>query len=333
MTKIHLLLLGFFCFTFATAQFAPQVGKPGTTAIHKDSSAIKAWATSCDILLGWQNIADTSLGRPKAGDGTYVPGKAGNGVVSLGDGGQAIIRFAHPIINGPGADFAVFENGFIDQTLAPGTAFLELAFVEVSSDGIHFTRFPSTCLNDTATQLEPFAGMFAYNINNLAGKYLGNYGTPFDLDELKDSTGLDINYITHVRVIDVVGSIQDTFASRDAQGSKINDPWPTAFASSGFDLDAVGVIHQDLTQSVQTLAGAQKLSLYPNPAAVNQTVSIVNIPATAQLTIFDLRGSEVHSYSSNQTGNEISLFFEQAGCYQVLVQTDEGFLQQRVIVQ
>jgi hypothetical protein len=333
MTKINLLLLGFFCFTIAKAQFAPQVGTPGNTAIHKDSSAIKAWATNCTIQLGWQTIADTTKGKAQVGDASYVPGIAGNGVVSLGDAGQAIVQFLHPIINGEGADFAVFENGFIDQTLAPGTAFLELAFVEVSSDGIHYTRFPSTCLNDTAIQLGPFEGMFAQKINNFAGKYLGNYGTPFDLDELKDSAGLDVNHITHIKIIDVVGSIQNAYASYDANGNKVNDPWPTDFASSGFDLDAVGVIHHDLTQSVQTFAGTQKLSLYPNPASKNQTITILNIPPTAEVTVFDLRGSEMKTFSLTQTANDLLLQFEQAGCYNVLVKTNEGVFQQRVIVQ
>lgn len=333
MTKVNLLLLGFFCATIATAQFAPQVGTPGTTAIHKDSSVFKAWATNCTLQLGWQTIADTTKGKAQVGDASYVPGIAGNGVVSLGDAGQAIVQFLHPIINGEGADFAVFENGFIDQTLTPGTAFLELAFVEVSSDGIHYTRFPSTCLNDTSTQLAPFEGMFAQKINNFAGKYLGNFGTPFDLEELKDSAGLDVNHITHVKIIDVVGTIQDAYASRDANGNKVNDPWPTDFASSGFDLDAVGVIHQDLTQSVQTLAGVQKLSVYPNPASINQLVSIFNCPTTAEVTVYDLRGSKMNSYVLNQTGNDISLQFEQAGCYNVLVKTTNGVFQQRVIVQ
>lgn len=333
MTKVNLLLLGAFCFSFASAQFAPQVGTPGTTAIHKDSSAFIAWATGCTLQLGWQNIADTTLGKPQAGDASYVPGKAGNGVVSLGDGGQATVVFLHPIINGEGPDFAIFENGFIDQTLAQGTAFLELAFIEVSSDGVNYIRFPSTCLNDRINQIGTFDGMYAHTINNFAGKYLGNYGTPFDLEELKDTVGLDVNHITHIRVIDVIGSMQDTFANRDAYGNKVNDPWPTAFASSGFDLDAIGVIHHDLTQSVQTIAGAHKLSLYPNPVAVNQTVFLANVPAAAELTIFDLQGREVHSYSLSKTGHETSLFFEQAGCYQVVVKTDGGVLQQRVIVQ
>jgi hypothetical protein len=332
MNKIHLLLSGLISCTLVNAQFAPQAGTPGTTAIHKDSSVFQAWATHCTVKPGWQNIADTTLGKAQVGDATYVPGTAGNGVVSLGDGGEAIVQFEHPIVNGEGYDFAIFENGFIDQTLAPGTAFLELAFVEVSSDGIHFTRFPATSLNDTASQLGSFEGMVATKINNLAGKYLGNYGTPFDLDEIKDSPDLNIQYITHVKIIDVVGSVQQQYASRDAGGNIVNDPWPTAFASSGFDLDAVGVIHHDITQGIKTVNGTAKIQLYPNPAQTFQMISIHQADPVAVLTVFDMLGNEIHSYSVNQTGANRILSFEQAGCYQLILQTENGILQQRLIV-
>jgi hypothetical protein len=332
MYKKNLLFIGLLLSRVVHAQFAPQVGTAGTTAIHKDSSAFKAWATNCTLNLGWQNIADTTLGKTQVGDASYVPGKAGSGVVSLGDAGEAVITFEHPITNGEGFDFAVFENGFIDQTLAPGTAFLELAFVEVSSDGINYTRFPATCLNDTTTQVGSFEGMFAQKINNLAGKYLGNYGTPFDLDELKNAPGLDVNYITHVKIIDVVGSIQDVYASRDSAGNKVNDPWPTGFASSGFDLDAVGVIHQDITQGLISLNGKQHVLVYPNPAAINQRVSIDLPHPDAVLAVYDIMGNKIHSYSQTLNGSELSILFEQAGCYQLVIQSNTGISQGRIMI-
>jgi hypothetical protein len=77
----------------------------------------------------------------------------------------------------------------------------------------------------------------------LAGKYRQGYGTPFDLEELAGTPGLNVNDVKYVRIIDVVGSIDDNYATYDSFGNKINDPWPTPFDSSGFDLEAVGVIH------------------------------------------------------------------------------------------
>ena len=160
-----------------------------------------------------------------------------NGIVSLGDGGQAILKFENPIINGPGWDFAVFENSFSDT-------FLELGFVEVSSNGNDFFRFESTSLTQDTIQIDAFGSVIPEKINNLAGKYRANYGTPFELEELSLEQGLDINNITHIKIIDVIGSIDPNIGTYDFQNNLINDPFPTPFPSSGFDLDAVGVIHE-----------------------------------------------------------------------------------------
>jgi predicted metallopeptidase len=64
-----------------------------------------------------------------------------------------------------------------------------------------------------------------------------------NLEELKNTAGLDVMHITYIRVIDVVGSINDAYARFDTANNKINDPFPTPFPSGGFDLDAVGVIN------------------------------------------------------------------------------------------
>ena len=86
------------------------------------------------------------------------------------------------------------------------------------------------------------------NVRNLAGKYLAGFGTPFDLAELRNASPLlDIQRITHVRVIDVVGTNDPALASFDAEGHIIIDPYPTPFFSGGFDLDAVGAFSQTST--------------------------------------------------------------------------------------
>jgi len=288
------LLFSIPCF----AQFAPQVGIAGTTAIHKDSSIIINWAKACVLNRGWQNIADITLGRAQVGDETFVPGPAGNGIVSLGDGGQAIVTFEKPIKNGIGADFAIFENGFIDQTLNPGTAFLELAFVEVSSDGIHYFRFPAQSMVNSNSQIQSFEGINASQIDNLAGKYLANYGTPFDLAALDTIVGLDIDKITHVKIIDVVGSIDTQYARRDNNQNIVNDPWPTPFASSGFDLDAVGVIHQNDAVGLSETTSINKVIIFPTPALVGETITVKTKPGS-NLQLADANGIVVMKTTAN----------------------------------
>lgn len=252
---------------FLFAQFPPPAGQTGSTAIYKDSSVFVGWAIHCTLNLGYQNIANTSSGLAAVGDNTSALGIAGTGgVVSLGDGGEAIVQFARPIFNGPGWDFAVFENSFSDS-------FLELAFVEVSSDGLNYFRFPAVSNSQNLTQIGAFDTLDATKINNLAGKYRALYGTPFDLEEMDNIVGLDINNITHIKIIDVVGSIQSAYARYDSNNNIINDPWPTEFASSGFDLDAVGVIHQ-LPLDVSSNDFEFKFQIYPNPVFKHQKLNL-----------------------------------------------------------
>lgn len=221
--------------------FCGAVGTEGCTAIAADSSAIVAWATNVVVTRGPRNISVPGSTPASHGTDSNAIGMATMDntfdCVSLGDGGTALVTFAHPIRNGEGPDFAVFENGFGDVNL-------ELAFVEVSSDGERFVRFPATSLTQTETEIDNFGTIDPTNINNLAGKFRIGYGTPFDLNELADSTGINVDSIVYVRIVDVVGSIDPQYGTYDAYGHIINDPWPTPFDASGFDLSGVGVINE-----------------------------------------------------------------------------------------
>ena len=265
--------------------FCGIVGTEGCTAIALDDVRIKGWATGCTVVRGSSNLSD-----PNAADVSYGEESAGVGpaststleAVSLGDGGMATLTFGTPIANGDGFDFAVFENSFDDY-------FLELAVVEVSSDGEHFVRFPATSLTQTRTQIGDIGRVDATFINNLAGKYRVGYGTPFDLEELRDSTNIDINNITHVRLIDVVGSIDPQYGTYDAFGHIINDPFPTISRSAGFDLEGVCVLNQQL--GIKD-AEATTLNLFPNPA--RSLVSItMKAEAAGAVAIYDMTGRQV----------------------------------------
>jgi hypothetical protein len=295
MIKHIILLLLNVTYLFGFAQFAPSVGQAGTTAIYKDSSVFVAWATGCTVKRGYQDISNASLGYASAGDSSMALGKAGvNGTLSLGDGGYAILTFDKPINNGSGWDFAVFENSFSDT-------FLELAFVEVSSDGINYYRFPATSNTQDTVQVGSFGNIDATKINDLAGKYRALYGTPFDLQELSGQSGLDISRITHVKIIDVVGCIQNAFATYDQNGKKINDPWNTAFPSSGFDLDAVGVINEAVTGVEYHSISTTQLNVYPNPINSNSILQYyIDKPSAAKIEIVDITGKEVTTLSDTR---------------------------------
>lgn len=290
----HSMLISFILLAAAAqGQFAPAAGVQGSTAIHKDDQLFKAWATGCVLQRGYQDIADPSLGYATVGDETSPTGKAGtNGIVSLGDAGIATLTFAQPVYNGPGFDFAVFENGF--PTGEEGMAFLEFAFVEVSSDGINFVRFDAVSHIPDTAQLA-MVGIDCSLVNNLAGKYANGYGTPFDLEELKDKPGLNVNAITHVRVIDVVGSVNPLYATYDSEGHKVNDPYPTGFASGGFDLDAVGVINSLGPNAINDIKALSGLQVFPNPVAMGAHVTLNTTNHLGEpLVITDAYGRIVH---------------------------------------
>lgn len=273
--------------------YPPVVGQPGSTAIYKDSSAFVNWVTSCKVVRGLQDVSTPTLGLANGGDSSMVIGIAGtNGVVSLGDGGSATCTFQYPIKNGIGNDFAVFENSFDDT-------FLELAFVEVSSDGINFVRFPSHSLTDTTLQTNTFGTTDATKINNLAGKYRGSYGAPFDLQELAGNTNLNINAITHVKIIDVVGSVNKQYAKRDSYNNIINDPWPTPFPNGGFDLDAIGVIHQNTSVGLKENDLDEKLSLYPNPIKKGETILLSTSKDILFVSVYDFSGQKILTTKEN----------------------------------
>jgi hypothetical protein len=195
-----------------------------------------------------------------------------------------------------------------------------LAFVEVSSDGVNFFRFPSVCLLQDTVQYDNAANMDCRKIHNLAGKYLVNYGTPFDLAELSGIPGLDVNNITHIKIIDVVGCIQPQYARYDSQGHVINDPYPTPFASGGFDLDAVGVIHQNIT-GIQEIEQLVKINLYPNPFTEKIYIQ-KDINQVIHLDIFNVSGEKVFDKDLEKDVEILDLSILSQGQYFAIFQTD-----------
>ncbi len=180
--------------------------------------------------------------------------------------GEITLTFANSIRNGTGADFAVFENGF--GFASDGSLFGELAYVEVSTDGSNFARFPSISL--TPNPLDPIGRLDATNIYNLAGKHVNNgivvsddefipnsWGTPFDLENLVNDPSvvageIDLNQINFIRIVDIPGN--GSFF--DSEDRPIYDPWQTPIpGSGGFDLEAIGAINANTVPEPVSVLG------------------------------------------------------------------------------
>lgn len=313
--SVFFLIEFFISFNFLAQSYPPPALQIGSTAIYKDSSIFVNWAVSAKVNRGLQDVSNFSLGYASTGDSSMIFGPPQtNGVISLGDAGTAICSFPFLIANGPGFDFAVFENSF-------DGFFLELAFVEVSSDGINFYRFPSHSLSDTTNQTSSFGYTDATKINNLAGKYRCDFGTPFDLQELSSVNGLNINAITHIKIQDVIGSLNKQYATYDSYSNKINDPWPTPFPSSGFDLDAIGVIHENKTTSLKKQLLKDEFWVYPNPIQKGNLFHVNYNISDKIIKLIDLYGRVILVTSDN----EIDTTNIEQGIYLLKLESKEGF--------
>ncbi|WP_413160630.1 hypothetical protein ACL6C3_19160 [Capilliphycus salinus ALCB114379] len=276
---LTLFLLTLTAHEAAAATFSGSTSDPGKIDsgipgfIGSDGEGLVTQNNSINpIFVGWATEFIDYQPTPGVEERWLTPEKtlgpvtaAFDGIASLGEltaeqiaagvsPGQITLTFDKPIVNKAGADFAVFENGI--GFAETGNLFAELAYVEVSSNGTDFLRFPSISL--TQNPLEPFGQLDATQVYNLAGKHVNNgvvisdeefvqssWGTPFDLDVLTDSLAtfsgeIDLNNINYVRIVDIPGN----GAFLDSQGNPIYDPWQTPIpGSGGFDLEAIGVIH------------------------------------------------------------------------------------------
>ena len=227
-------------------------GKCGNSGLNNYVNPIfVGWATGHQNY--YRSDGETGYSDPAKALGAVTGDNAD--VVSLGDltqtqidngdpVGKITLTFAKAITNGTGADFAVFENGFVSQTTGEVSA--ELGYVEVSTDGANWARFASDSL--TAELVGAYGTVDPTNVCNLAGKHVNAYGdswgTPFDLENLTDHAkvlngSVDLSEINYVRIVDIPGS--GDFL--DADDDPIYDAWHT-WGSGGVDLEAVGVINE-----------------------------------------------------------------------------------------
>lgn len=225
------------------------------------SAQVSAFATKV-VAYDDKNQAGGGVFNPQNALG--APGGASL-VHSLGEGGYLTLGFSVTITDGPGADLIVFENPFAFS----GQVFAEVMFVEVSSNGKDFVRFPSR-YQGPATSGGQYATAYPGVYDGLAGvmpHYAGQAGVDlfdvvsaggdaFDLADLSQHilvlTGkVDLKAITQVRLVDAVAG-----TAKDSQGRIIQDP-----TVGSADVNAVGVIHH--TGNVKGTGPSLELQIVP----------------------------------------------------------------------
>jgi len=221
-----------FVFTYHVVVAYPgPAGQADSAAILADDPRIARWAAEYVEPVAYGAEVSCEWRTPGNVLGPVVEGEPS--IVSLGRAGAITLSFDPAIADGEGPDLAVFENAFNDTLL-------ELARIEVSSDGETFIRFDHAYLG--LEPVGPYGEHLAGSIGGLAGTVRQGFGTPFDLAVLRPRAevldgAVDLGAITHVRIRDVVGD----GAARDSFGNPIYDPYPTS-GSAGFDLDGVAVL-------------------------------------------------------------------------------------------
>ena len=244
----------------ASATAAPLPVSPPASTTGIPASAVKRFATGFTFY-------DPAGRAENNNNPANAVGPADGVTVSLGDltseeitvegrlPGVIILEFDQDVFDGPGPDLAVFENASNFGFFPNPFTFAELGFVEVSSNGTDFARFPAVSLNiepddliDEPNELDaPFGRDFAAInttfVRNLAGVHDAFQGTGFDLAELAAdplvvSGSLDLQAVRYVRIVDIPGS-GDIL---DSLGNPILDTHLTT-GSGGFDLDAVGALN------------------------------------------------------------------------------------------
>lgn len=224
------------------------------------------------------NFPNNIFGIPSRIATRTVPASSPEEIEAIGINGEIIVGFKNKILrNGPGADFVIFENAFINQVTS--TIFAEPAIVSVSQDGINYFEFPYN-----SETLSGFAGISPTIGNQDPFNPDVSGGDKFDIDIL----GLD--YIKYIKIKDTTLIIKSL-----PSGNKYKNP---DFLLTGFDLDAVVGLYleDDNTISVNEYYADFKIRINSDILEVIPEDDFADI---SELSIYNILGNIVYSKSSN----------------------------------
>lgn len=200
--------------------------------------------------FGEEHFPANVLSGPDGGENPpTVPQDSPTQLFALGEGGSIVLDFGdEPITDGPGADFIVFENVFVN--LANGAPFVEAAIISVGNDPDDLAEFPFRFEPPVGWESgDPYAVPFA------EGDYIGLAGTRPTL--VTSTNGIDpadpalaggnafdladvgVASARYVRIADP-GRPGSSGARTGTNGLAIFDQ---ELPGNGFDLDTVVAIH------------------------------------------------------------------------------------------
>ena len=221
-------------------------------------------------------------------------------ICSIGLDGEIVVSFKNfEIVDGPGPDFTVFENAFINPVTKK--VFAEPGLVSVSEDGINFIDFPF----DSAT-LEGCAGITPTNGDKDCFNPDVSGGDKFDLSDI------GLSRAKYIRIRDITKIV-------------LNNPEHYYYDPilSGFDLDAVVGLNLEEKQ-VLNVEQQQALSII----TTNNLLKIENASSDALMMLYDLQGRLINKH---KFANNIEEVVSQHGIYCLLILSGEKLIFRKVI--
>jgi hypothetical protein len=186
------------------------------------TSVVSFTPGACAGFIGPGGMPRVVYGPPVG----YGSSEGSTDVVSLGKGGEIVVSFApNAIMDGPGVDFIVFENPFVED----GTTFLyaEPGEVSVSNDLETWSTFPCT----QTTQDAPYGQCAGVNpVFSNPDNDISPFDTAHAGGDAYDLASLGVTQARYVRIRNIVTS----------------ETCPAGYDKYGFDLDAIAIVNPAL---------------------------------------------------------------------------------------
>ncbi len=268
-----------------------------------DTVILYKWGTGQNSGQSPEFFPNNIFGKPDKSASETVPASNPSDVCSLGLGGEIIVAFKDfEIVDGPGVDFTIFENAFLNPVT--NKLFVEPAVVSVSYDGIHFTQFPFDSLTlDGCAGITPTHGKEDCFNPELSG------GDSFDL------ATIGLQSIRYIRIKDISQILLDN------PQHPFYDPIIT-----GFDLDAVCGLHLvKTTTNIPDKFSDNNFKIL----TFAHTVIINTAQNNFHISIFDLVGNKIYDVRNKC---QISINNLQSGIYFIIAESNGGIIIRRKII-
>jgi hypothetical protein len=239
------------------------------------------------------------FGKPDTAARSSFQSSDPNQICSFGFGGEIIVAFNEfEIVDGPGPDFTIYENAFINPINKK--IFAEPAMVSVSDDGITFYHFPF----DSAT-LVGCAGITPTNGDKDCYNPRESGGDKFDL------ATVGLSRAKYIKIKDITTMLLDN------PQHYYYDP-----ILSGFDLDAVIGLNLDPIE-VASVDDEEYVQQNGNLVEMNNKYNIT------KLEMYNLSGNLVNVISIVQSQN---LALDETGVFCLVFYSGTNVVGRKIIL-